>query len=50
MDAYENYSLEGILRNWSMIKKEKGITLCNEVNNIFVFLNGEYVYLLFFFY
>lgn len=43
MDAYENYSLEGILRKWSQIKKEKGITFSNEIENVFTFFKWRIV-------
>lgn len=43
MDAYENYCLEGILRKWSQIKKEKGITFSNEIENVFTFFKWRIV-------
>lgn len=43
MDAYENYCLDGILRKWSQIKKEKGITFSNEINNVFTFFKWRIV-------
>ena len=49
MDAYENYCLEGILRKWSTIKKEKGITLCNEINSIFTFFKWRIKFFIIFF-
>ena len=49
MDAYENYCLEGILRKWSQIKKEKGITFSNEIENVFTFFKWRIVLFIVFF-